>query len=168
LDWASLVNRLYHLSSDPTVLGLLKREIRRYVDKISLDTTSVWLCCTHFPALFKFIEEAMKERLKEAGITTTIPIFDPNEFQAEALIDWFRKKKPAPQADYSEIPPFSVQSTKPVIDLAVEVRQMLGENVPITRIRLDKDFSDLGVPLPRATKSVAGKMPPGAPDNNPS
>lgn len=150
LDWASLVNHLYHLSSDPTVLGLLKREIRRYVDKISLDTTSVWLCCTHFPALFKFIEEAMKERLKEAGITRTIPIFDPNEFQAEALIDWFRKKKPAPLADYSDIPPFSVQSTKPVIDLAVEVRQMLGENVPITRIRLDKDFSDIGVPPPRA------------------
>lgn len=34
---------------------ILLREIRRYVDKIPLDSTSVWLCCTHFPALKKFI-----------------------------------------------------------------------------------------------------------------
>jgi glutamate racemase len=167
LDWASLVNHRYHLSSDPTVLGLLKREIRRYVDRISLDTTSVWLCCTHFPALFKFIEEAMTERLKEAGITRTIPIFDPNEFQAEALIDWFRENKPVPQSDYSDVPPFSVQSTKPVIDLAAEVRQVLGENVPIKRIRLDNDLSDLAAPLLRAKGSMAKTVPPDASDNKP-
>ena len=167
LDWASLVNHLYHLSSDPTVLGLLKREIRRYVDKISLDTTSIWLCCTHFPALLHFIEEAMKERLREAGITRTIPIFDPNEFQAEALIEWFRKEKPSPDADYSEAPLFSVQSTKPVIDLAVEVKQMLGDDVPITRIRLDRDYSAAEPRPPRAAAGMAGATPPDAPGANP-
>lgn len=109
----------------------------------------------------------MTERLKEAGITRTIPIFDPNEFRAEALVDWFRKKRPLPQSDHSDLPPFSVQSTKPVIDLAAEVRQMLGENVPITRIRLHKKVSRPQAPSPRAKESVARKIPADAPDNTP-
>lgn len=166
LDWASLVNHLYHLSTDQTVLALLRREIRRYVDKIPLDTTSIWLCCTHFPALLKFIEEAWKERLKEAGIKRMIPIFDPNEFQVEALIDWLRKKRPTPQADYSELPPFSVQSTKPVIDLVAEVRQVLGDDVPITRIRLDNDSAHGQTRSPLAKKSVSQARPSDAPYSN--
>ena len=52
LDWATLINKGYHrMKQNPRIMALLRTEIRRYVERIPLDSTSVWLCCTHFPAV---------------------------------------------------------------------------------------------------------------------
>ncbi|MET0963281.1 MAG: hypothetical protein ABWY05_10780 [Noviherbaspirillum sp.] len=78
MDWPTLVNKGYHrLKDNPAIMALLRREVRRYVERIPLDSTSVWLCCTHFPALKELVEELLADRLREAGYMHKIPVFDP-------------------------------------------------------------------------------------------
>jgi glutamate racemase len=80
-EWAPLINRLDHLSSDSAVQASVDRAIKEYVEKIPADATSVWLCCTHYPALKERIEEALKKR------GSNIKVIDPMEYQAEAIIE---------------------------------------------------------------------------------
>jgi glutamate racemase len=83
-SWATLVNDLKHLADPAGVDGRaamreVRREVRKYVAKVDPNATSVWLCCTHYPALKPMIEQAMKDR--NLG---HIPVVDPMEYQAAA------------------------------------------------------------------------------------
>lgn len=111
-DWASLVNKGYYLDSMPgSIKAMLKEEINRYVDQIPLDSTSVWLCCTHFPALRTWIDARLQKRLRKAGCSHAIPIFDPMEDQADATIEKLRSLDKGQRPDYSGLPRYSIHTT---------------------------------------------------------
>jgi len=80
-EWAPLINRLDHLNPDSAVQASVDQAVKKYVEKIPEDATSVWLCCTHYPALKDRIDQALKER----GLNTKV--VDPMEYQAEAIIE---------------------------------------------------------------------------------
>jgi glutamate racemase len=79
--WAERVNNLDHLSTDPEVSGEVDATVAEYVDKVPRDATSLWLCCTHYPAL----KERIEKRLEERGMGH-IPVIDPMEYQADRII----------------------------------------------------------------------------------
>lgn len=80
-EWAPLINNLEHLSDSPEVQARTEAAVKKYVDKVPMDATSVWLCCTHYPAIKPHIERAM-----QASGRGHIPVIDPMEHQAEAII----------------------------------------------------------------------------------
>ncbi len=64
-EWAGAVNNLMHLD-DGAQLAQLKQWIADYInlDRIPADTTSVWFCCTHYPAL----ESLVRQQLDAIGM----------------------------------------------------------------------------------------------------
>lgn len=80
-EWAGMVNKLEHLSENESVKENVRENVQKIVDQFPDDITSVFLCCTHFPALTPFIREAMDAR----GLAH-VPIVDPMSAQAEALV----------------------------------------------------------------------------------
>jgi glutamate racemase len=81
-SWAPLINARQHLSKSDEDQEYVKGEVQKFVDKVPRDATSVWLCCTHYPALKGMIEARMKERKLDH-----IAVIDPMEYQAERLIE---------------------------------------------------------------------------------
>lgn len=84
-NWATLVDEGLHLSKDPAVQAKVKAEVQKHVDQLlreQPDTTSVWLNCTHYPALAPVIREC----LLDAG-RPHIKVIDPMPFQAERLVE---------------------------------------------------------------------------------
>ena len=80
LDLADLVNRLNgdNRPSDETIAAA----VSHYVDQMPDDTSSIWLTCTHYPALIDQIREAVANR----AWTGEVPqVIDPMPFQAEAV-----------------------------------------------------------------------------------
>jgi glutamate racemase len=80
-DWASLINSVTHLSDNGADTKEMTRVIAKYVDKIPADATSVWLCCTHYPAL----KDQIVQRMKDIG-RGHIEVIDPMEYQADEII----------------------------------------------------------------------------------
>jgi glutamate racemase len=139
LDWATLINKGYHrLKQNPRIMALLKTEIRRYVDRIPLDSTSVWLCCTHFPAIQDLIEDTLAERLGAYGYSHRIPVYNPVGDQADALVAWSREFPASQKNEFAQRPLFAVQSTAPVIDIVEGVSAVLPLETVITRV----DFNE--------------------------
>jgi glutamate racemase len=83
-DWATLINAVKHLSKNEEDRNEFKETIKKYVANIPADASSVWLCCTHYPAIKDEIEQALKDR----GLGH-IEVIDPMEYQAEAIIKMF-------------------------------------------------------------------------------
>jgi glutamate racemase len=94
LDLASIVNRLAHKSNDPATLAEVKREINRYVLQMPIDTTVIFLACTHYPALLSMLKESVKEYFTSVGRADSIPeIVDPIKYQAIETIKRLKKDK---------------------------------------------------------------------------
>jgi len=86
-NWAPYINDLKKPDEDPVVLN----DIHRVVDAMiadAPDATSIWLCCTHYPAFKPFIEA----HLKEKGLSH-IKVIDPMSFQADAIISEMGQQK---------------------------------------------------------------------------
>ncbi|MBC7957937.1 MAG: DUF4392 domain-containing protein [Cytophagales bacterium] len=88
LSWADIVNSIEHTSNDPGAQAYVAKEIRAIVDQVPDDATSVWLTCTHFPALKPLIQQALLER----GLD--IDVVDPMEFQASTMADVLHSTAP--------------------------------------------------------------------------
>ncbi len=87
LEWAPMINDLKHLdNAEGPDKKALDDSIAKYVSKVPTDATSVWLCCTHYPVLKQKIEKQMA-----ATGLGHIPVIDPMEHQAEALIEHLHK-----------------------------------------------------------------------------
>lgn len=71
--WAPAINNLEHL--DPQKAAEMVEEI---VVKVPEDASSVWLTCTHYPALQDEIQRALTKR----GLD--IPVINPMSYQAQA------------------------------------------------------------------------------------
>ena len=163
MDWATLINKGYHrMNQTAAVKALLRREVRRYVDQIPLDSTSVWLCCTHFPAIKGLIEEILAERLREAGYTHQIPVFNPVADQADALIAWAHEFPAADKTAFAQLPVFAVHTTAPVIDIVDSVSEILTPETVVTRVDFD-DRKPNGAGRPASKNPASQKRPAAAP-----
>jgi glutamate racemase len=95
--WAPIVNDLKHLdTAPPQVKQEVLNAVQQVVNEIPPGTTSIWLGCTHYPSLRPYIEAALKARaaaLNDPSIAR-IPIIDPMEYQAQAVMDLLRGKQP--------------------------------------------------------------------------
>ena len=162
MDWATLINKGYHrMNQTAAVKALLRKEVRRYVDQIPLDSTSVWLCCTHFPAIKGLIEDILAERLREAGYTHQIAVFNPVEDQADALVAWTNEFPAANKTDFAHLPNFAVQTTAPIIGVVDSVGEFLTPETVVTRVDFDERKPN-GANRPGSQKrpSAAPAMPP--------
>lgn len=74
--WAPAINETMHL--DPTKAALVDEMVQEIIDKVPKDATSVWLCCTHYPALYPWI----RKRLDQLGMGH-VKLIDPMEYLAE-------------------------------------------------------------------------------------
>lgn len=82
LDLASLVNGL---STDhPPSPSALAKAVQHYVDQIPTDATTVWLTCTHYPALQTYIEAAIAHRTGWKG--TPPKVVNPMQYQAQEVV----------------------------------------------------------------------------------
>ncbi|WPB55963.1 glutamate cyclase domain-containing protein [Xylophilus sp. GOD-11R] len=79
-DLATLVNEGAHQSLDPAVQQRLDKAVRSYVQQVPKDATSVFMLCTHYPALAPQIRRAMDQ----CGLSQ-VPLIDPMEYQAEKI-----------------------------------------------------------------------------------
>lgn len=149
-DLAHLVNKLAHLDKDSAAYAELDREVERYVDLIPLDSTSVWLCCTHFPALRELFRKHLNRRLKDAGLPEdSIPINDPLVAQAEATIHFLKEQKPVENKDYRAFQDLRVLTTGIKEEVAASTRAHIGkEGVPLFTVNFP-NVTILPAPSPR-------------------
>lgn len=91
-NWAPYINNFDEMYNKPDTRAIMMADIKEIVDRIPADATSVFLCCTHYPAYKPFIENYLKER----GID--IPVIDPMSVQAKAIEK--SMDKAAGQADH--------------------------------------------------------------------
>ncbi|MBB5390538.1 MULTISPECIES: glutamate cyclase domain-containing protein [unclassified Herbaspirillum] len=135
-EWASMINKLDHLSTEPEVTEKLQESVEKYVRKIPDDATSLWLCCTHYPALKPHIEAALRK------LGRSLDVIDPMEYQAEKIMELMSSKK---EKDLSTRLP----STKPIvittgnfIEVGNMARELLGMNdVIVMESKFGDDFS---------------------------
>lgn len=135
-EWASMINKLDHLSTEPEVTEKLQESVEEYVKKIPDDATSLWLCCTHYPALKPHIEAALRK------LGRSLDVIDPMEYQAEKIMELMSSKK---EKDLSTRLP----STKPIvittgnfIEVGNMARELLGTNdVIVMESKFGDDFS---------------------------
>jgi len=143
--WAPDVNALKHLSDDPSVKEEVRRDVREVIDAIPADElTSIWWCCTHYPALKELAREELDGRAAaleaRAGAPDTQPsdrsalrqqafnlrraeIVDPMVFQARALVEHMGLK---PLEPGSRVP--SPEATAPpVIVTTGDARQVYSD-----------------------------------------
>ena len=127
--FADFVNDLKHQSDDPAVKAELQSASDEYVAQLDSDTTSLWLCCTHYPAVKDFLVTSLQKRGMD------IPVVDPMQYQAKALLAEIGKQEwNVPSAAYST-EPYVVTSGKtgPVSTSAQNLMERPG--VPVQRVR---------------------------------
>lgn len=83
--WAKFVNEGDHLN--PNKFRTVYADIKNRVAQLPLNTTAVFLNCTHYPALRDLIQRAIAERWhKEAPGQTPPRVLDPMVAQADAAL----------------------------------------------------------------------------------
>ncbi|WP_454764099.1 LWXIA domain-containing protein [Cupriavidus campinensis] len=116
-EWADAVNNLMHLD-DGAQLAQLKQWIADYINpaEIPADTTSVWFCCTHYPAL----ESLVRQRL-DAIDRSHVKLIDPMQFQARKAVDILIDKGVLDRGDLLETPldPMQVPDSKTLPTIVV-------------------------------------------------
>jgi hypothetical protein len=76
------------------------------------------------------IEARLRKRLQKAGLSHSIPVFDPMEDQADALIRKLYELDKGERPDYSQLPRFSVHTSGSDITVkTAAIRHKLGEAV---------------------------------------
>ncbi|MGF1619767.1 MAG: glutamate cyclase domain-containing protein [Rhodomicrobiaceae bacterium] len=85
-DLADIVNRM-NTPNKPTD-GEIEAAVDFYVQQMPDDATSVWLTCTHYPALADYIRSSLvRHGLTLPGTNEPIPVVNPMEFQVRATIE---------------------------------------------------------------------------------
>lgn len=151
-DLAHLVNKLAHLKDKDSIAYIeLDREVERYVGLIPLDSTSVWLCCTHFPALLQLIIKHLNKRLKDAGLPEdSILIVDPVYAQAEATIRFLKENDSIKNKDYRAIQHLRVLTTGTKEEVAASISKHIGKDgVPLFTVNFP-NVTISSPPPPRA------------------
>jgi glutamate racemase len=113
--WADLVNRGAHQSALPDDIKTVRETVRERVaelKRLSPDLSSVWLCCTHYPALKPQIEQELRRQFPHR----TIPVHDPMQFQAERVAEQLLALG-APREVRGQSDPFTVLTTGRAADV---------------------------------------------------
>jgi glutamate racemase len=160
-DLARFVNNLAHLkdSTSPAYHELM-HEVRRYVDLIPLNSSSIWLCCTHFPALKDIIRTALNERLVTAELPPdSIPIIDPLFAQVDETIRFLQKHPLTANQDYRSLVDLQVSTTGPKVKVSESMHHHIKQrNVPLFEVM----FPNVKIepaPEPRAQPAAQGNLP---------
>ncbi|CAJ0736089.1 Glutamate racemase [Ralstonia edaphis] len=127
--FADFVNELKHKSDNPAVKKELQEASDLYVSELDEGTTSLWLCCTHYPAMKDFLVTSLQKRGMD------IPVVDPMQYQAKAVLDAIGQQEwKVPSAAYSS-DPYVVTSGKtgPVSESAQNLMER--PDVPVQRVR---------------------------------
>ena len=132
-DWASLINAAKHLSDDPADQALVDEQVNKYVDQIPKDASSVYLCCTHYPAF----KERIEARLAETG-RGHIPVIDPISVQVTALAALLKDTTTDRSDRVPEKSPVVLTTGTPS-QVAEPLKKMLG-NFPIVYTKFGQDF----------------------------
>jgi glutamate racemase len=97
-NWAGYVNEGDHLNPEK-VQGVLQN-VRERVAQLPLNTTAVFLNCTHYPALKTEIERAIYERWRVEAPGTPVPrVIDPMQAQARAALAEVQRIRQQDRAD---------------------------------------------------------------------
>ncbi|OAJ61444.1 hypothetical protein A6V36_23995 [Paraburkholderia ginsengiterrae] len=158
--WAELVNDLDHLSDDPETSRKVDEAVAKYVDKVPRDATSVWLCCTHYPAL----KERIEKRLGEHGMGH-VPVIDPMEFQAERVIKFLDEEAILDRSDrMPTLSPVVLTTSSDLGAVKTSARELLGRDdaeVVYTQLGTEHTIA-LVAPLRTAAahKSAASRLMP--------
>lgn len=94
--WAPSINELEHL--DPAKQEKVDAMVAEIVDKVPADATSVWLTCTHYPAL----QEKIQEKLKARGLD--IEVINPMKYQAKAMADMLADMSEKERDELAKLP----------------------------------------------------------------
>jgi glutamate racemase len=160
-DLARFVNDLAHMkdSNSPAYQELM-HEVRRYVDLIPLNSSSVWLCCTHFPALKDIIKAALNERLAAAELPPdSIPLIDPLFAQVDETIRFLQRHPLTANQDYRNLVDLQVSTTGPKVKVAESVHHHIKKrNVPLFEVRFP-NVKIQPAPEPRAQPAAHGNQP---------
>jgi glutamate racemase len=131
-SWAPLINNLDHLSTKPKDERQVAKEVREFVDQVPREATSVWLCCTHYPALKSQIEEQMAKR----GLGH-IPVVDPMEYQADSIIEFMKDSRSSNQNSHPDLNRPLVLTTGKLRDVQESTSKLLGESAEVVRTKFD-------------------------------
>lgn len=129
-DWATFVNNGADDPKHPDHEAFLFA-IKTYVYQIPLSASSIWLCCTHFPILEKFIKPLLKERLDANGMSNhSIPIINPLSYQVEATIAYLKETEAAKGKDYASLRNLAVSTTGRHKEVDVSVGKHINRDKP--------------------------------------
>jgi glutamate racemase len=186
--FAPAVNQLDHMAPEGSPERIaLQKAADVYVKQVPQDATSVWLCCTHYPALTKDIQDA----LDRAG-KGHVKIVDPMEAQGHAAAEkyWGWKLTDGAKTPGKDFDPFMVTSANeqdlPAVRAAGDLYIGGDPNSPIGNLpgNLPKtipmiSLGDFGEVTPKRLEAEVAKLPgekpltssdrlPVMPWNNPS
>jgi glutamate racemase len=127
-DLAGIVNRLN--TNPPPSQAEIQAAVTYYVRQIPPDATSVWLTCTHYPALIEHIQTALKADGRN------IPVIDPMIHQVDATIKALGittlDKRPA---HFQRSPAPTVVTSGNQEDVSTSARAVLGrEDVRVVHV----------------------------------
>lgn len=140
--WADFVNDMEHVSEDREVRAAVQADVNEIVSQLDPNTTSVWLCCTHYPALESQIRTALDAR----GMND-VRIFNPMTEQgdvARAAIGWDALPPNVPPLVRNPAP--IVITTGPAQQVERDARALTGyENVRAIHLDNFGDGADMSV-----------------------
>lgn len=122
--WAELVNEGRHTSRTQADTEFVADVIRERVSKLASeapDVTSVWLCCTHYPALKANIEQALHDQFGGRKIE----VIDPMEFQAKRVAELLAGLG-GPREIRGDSNPFTVLTTGDVAEVKAGADAVFG------------------------------------------
>ncbi|UXC38953.1 LWXIA domain-containing protein [Cupriavidus gilardii] len=114
-EWAAAVNALQHQAKEGPELVAIQKLVAKYIntERIPPETESLWLCCTHYPALAKLI----RQQLDASGLGH-VKLIDPMQYQAKALVDRLIERGVLKQDDLLPEPiPFEEVSAQDMLPL---------------------------------------------------
>lgn len=130
-DWATFINNGAHDPNHPDHEAFLFA-VKTYAYKIPLNASSIWLCCTHFPILEKYLRKYVNERLVANGMEPdSMRIFDPLSYQADATIVHLSQKKFTKGKDYVSLRNLEVVTTGSHKEVSESVKRYFKREKPL-------------------------------------
>jgi glutamate racemase len=93
LTLARLVNQ--GADNDPARAPEVKAAVYGYLSTLKKETTSLWLACTHYPRLEKFVKDALSQLKGEGKLDNDVKVIDPMVRVGEHVTQLLQAKRDA-------------------------------------------------------------------------
>jgi glutamate racemase len=141
LNLASLVNRFLPDKSSPELNARLEYAAQHYVDKIleaDPRTTTISWCCTHYPELKPFFEQALQARGRE-----NVSLVNPMEYHARQAVDQLLQREAEMDAAGQPYGTGTSRGGTVAVTTAVADKAAADRSIPAERRNMDvKDVTD--------------------------